>query len=286
MNKIDHSSPGSELLRTFCSVAETGNVTHAASHLARTQSAISVQIKKLEEQLSVTLFERQARGVVLTEQGRRLLPMAKNALAEVDRIGSLFATPLTGRVRVGIPDDYNETILEVALARFAKRHRNVEVFVQSGCTASFPDAIANDQLDIAVYSAEPMSSDEAFFTEPTVWVASSDFEIDRDCDIPMAIFDRHCWWREVATAALDKARIPWRTVYLSASFASIKASIRSGLAVGVLAQSAVEPSMKILGDKEGFPALPHSSLKLLTNENTSTELITEMENAIREAVSF
>ena len=156
MNKFDRSGPNSELLRTFCVVADAGNVTQAAAQLARTQSAISVQINKLEDHLQVRLFERQARGVLLTEQGRKLLPLARNALKEVDRVSKLFSQPLQGRVKVGIPDDYNESILEVALKTFCKRHQNVEVFVQSGCTAGFPDAIAKNQLDVAVYSAGPM----------------------------------------------------------------------------------------------------------------------------------
>ena len=284
MNIFDRSGPSSDLLRTFLIVAEIGNVTQAASTLARTQSAISVQIKKLEEQLSVHLFERQARGVILTEHGRKLLPLAKHALKEVDRVATLFSQPLQGRIRVGIPDDYNETILEVALTKFSRRHHNVEVFVQSGCTAGFPKTIAENRLDLAIYSAGPMKKREAFFSEPTHWVASEDFDLDKYESIPIAIFDRQCWWRDVATKALDSAEISWRTAYLSANFASIKASIRAGLAVGVLAQSAIESSMIVLGKKQGFPPLPPSSLKLLRNLKSPANIVDEMEKAILETV--
>ena len=284
MNKYDVSAPGSELLRTFCVVAEAGNVTLAASNLARTQSAISVQIKKLEQQLGVELFERQARGVVLSESGRKLLPLAKKVLNELDYVAEQFSNPLNGRIRVGIPDDYNETILESALTRFCKRHSHVEVSVQSGCTAGFPEAIAKNELDIAVYSAKKMTRKEAFFSEPTVWVAGIDYEIDHDSPIPLAIFDRHCWWRDVAIESLDKAKINWRPAYLSESFASVKAAIRAGFAIGVLAKSAVEESMIVLGKEHGFPGLPSSSLKLLKNAKTQSELVQEMERAIREAI--
>ncbi len=284
MNKYDSSGPSSELLRTFCVVADAGNVTQAASTLARTQSAISVQIKKLEDHLAVELFERQARGVVLSEHGRKLLPVARVAVREVDQVSTLFSTPLSGRVRVGIPDDYNETILEVALANFCKQHSNVQVFVQSGCTAGFPDAISKNQLDVAVYTASPISKKEAFFSEPTVWVTGPNFNLDKHEELPMAIFDRRCWWRDVATKALDDAGIKWRNAYLSGNFASVKAAIRAGLAVGVLANSAVEDSMVVLGKKEGFPSLPPSSLKLLTNKNTPTNIAKEMEIAILGAV--
>ena len=100
----------------------------------------------------------------------------------------------------------------------------------------------------------------------------------------MAIFDRHCWWRDVATDALDNAGLKWRTAYLSGNFASVKAAIRAGLAVGVLAQSAVESSMKVLDRKQGFPKLPRSSLKLLKNNKTPSGITLEMEKAILEAV--
>ena len=93
-------------LRTFLAVAEKRNVTRAADALGRTQSAVSVQLRKLESALSTKLFQRQARGMALTEAGHALVPAARRALDELDRIGDLFSAPLSGRLRVGIPDDY------------------------------------------------------------------------------------------------------------------------------------------------------------------------------------
>ena len=280
MNKIDGLGPNSELLRTFCAVAECGNVTQAASVLSRTQSAISVQLGKLESHLSVVLFERLARGVTLTDEGRKLLPIARKALFEIDRAGALFLSPLEGKIRVGIPDDYNETILEKALAQFCKRHGHVEVSVRSGCTASFPDAIRNNELDLAIYTAGPIASNDAFFSEPTVWVAGLDFTVPEEGPLPLAIFDRHCWWRDVPTNALDKVNREWRIAYLSENFASVKAAIRAGLAIGILAKSAVEDSMQALTRNEGFPSLPESSLQLLKNRKAASDIVLEMESAI------
>lgn len=284
MNKYDISGPSSELLKTFVTVARVGNVTQAADLLHKTQSAISVQIRKLEEQLAVELFLRHARGVQLSEEGRRLLPAAKKVLAEVERIGALFAQPLTGRVRVGIPDDYNETILEAALAQFGQKHQQVEVFVQSGCTAGYPEAIDNNQLDLAVCSAGPIPEKEAFFAEPSCWVSARDYRVSFDQPIPLAIFDRSCWWRDMATSELDQNQIRWRTAYLSANFSSIKAAIRTGLAVGVLAKSAVEDSMRVLTKKDGFPVLPETRLKLLKNATSTNDLVAAMGHAIHQAI--
>ena len=106
MNQIERLDIDAAALRTFLAVAEAGNVTHAAAALGRTQSAVSVQLRKLEAALAVRLFDRRARGMGLTEAGETLLPAARRALAEVERIAGLFAQPLSGRIRVGIPDDY------------------------------------------------------------------------------------------------------------------------------------------------------------------------------------
>ncbi|WP_282605389.1 LysR substrate-binding domain-containing protein [Pelagibius sp. Alg239-R121] len=274
----------SDLLRSFLAVAEIGNVTHAAAAIGRTQSAVSLQIQKLEGVFSVQLFERGSRGVLLTDEGQRLLPAARKALAEIDRVGALFSDPLAGRIRVGIPDDYNETILEKALARFAARYNDVEVFVRSGCTAGFPNAIKRGELDLAIFSAGPNDPEKTFFSEPTVWAAGAEMLLDRNVAVPLALFDRDCWWRDVATSALDQAGRSWRLAYQSENYTSVKAAISAGLAVGILARSAVEDSMQILGEPEGFPPLPPTSLSLLKGPNAAIRVVQEMEKALRSAI--
>ncbi len=284
MRKIDSSLVNSDLLRSFLAVAEIGNVTHAAAAIGRTQSAVSLQIQKLEGVFSVQLFERGSRGVLLTDEGQRLLPAARKALAEIDRVGALFSDPLAGRIRVGIPDDYNETILEKALARFAARYNDVEVFVRSGCTAGFPNAIKRGELDLAIFSAGPNDPEKTFFSEPTVWAAGAEMLLDRNVAVPLALFDRDCWWRDVATSALDQAGRSWRLAYQSENYTSVKAAISAGLAVGILARSAVEDSMQILGEPEGFPPLPPTSLSLLKGPNAAIRVVQEMEKALRSAI--
>ena len=150
MNEIERLPVDGEGLRSFLAVAQAGNLTQAAADLGRTQSAVSVQIRKLEERLAVSLFARQARGMALTEAGERLLPAARRALAELGRIGALFSEPLSGRIRVGFPDDYGVPILERVLAAFAARHPAVEVSVHCGFSVGFPEAIRRKELDLAL----------------------------------------------------------------------------------------------------------------------------------------
>lgn len=266
-------------------MAHAGNVTHAAQMLGRTQSAVSVQIRKLEEGVGQSLFERQARGMMLSDAGRTLLPAAQRAIAELDKIGILFSQPLKGKVRVGIPDDYDVPVLERVLADFAARHSQVEVYVRCGFSVGYPDAVRRDELDVALYTAAPDETvGQQLFSEETVWAASEDFVLPQDEPIPLALFDRQCWWREAALSALDDADLAYRVAYSSESVAGVKAAIGAGLAVGALNRGTLGPAMRILGRKDGFPALPRSSLVLLTGSHRSAEAVGAMSEAIERAI--
>lgn len=285
MHNNERSPIDSDWLRTFLAVAEAGNVTHAAAALGRTQSAISVQIRKLEETLSVRLFDRRARGMALTEEGATLLPAARKALTEIARIGDLFSRPLTGRIRVGVPDDYGVPTLERVLATFAARHPGVEVFVRCGFSVGFPEAIRRKELDLAAYTAEPEERiGTQLQTEPTVWAADGDLALAADEPVPLALFDRQCWWRDAAIDALERTGRAYRIAYSSESVAGVKAAIGAGLAVGALAASTVDRRMRILREEDGFPALPPSSLVLLQGETAATDVGRAMANAIRAAL--
>ncbi len=284
MSSLNASPINSDLLRSFLAVAESASVTQAARLVGRTQSAVSLQIQRLEALLAVQLFQRSARGVSLTEEGQRLLPAAKRALGEMERVATLFQDPLRGRVRVGLPDDYNERYFQKALAIFQTRHREVEIFVRSGCTADFPDAIRSGDLDVAVYSAVPLPGHEPFFREPTQWVAGPDFALDPEAPLPIALYDRACPWREAATAALETAGRPWRLAYLSDNFTSVKAAIASGLAIGYLTESSIDPGFQVLGAAEGLPDLPESCMTLLRGDKVESRIVQEMGKAICAAV--
>lgn len=286
MNSIERLPVDSAALRTFLAVAEAGNVTHAAARLGRTQSAISVQIRKLEAALAVRLFERRARGMVVTAEGERLLPAARRAVAELDRIGGLFARPLVGRIRVGIPDDYGAAVLERALAAFAAHHPDVEVFVRCGFSVGFPEAIRRNELDLAVNAAKQQAGcDELIMAEPTAWAAGPDTPPPGDGPVRLALFDRSCWWRDAALEALERAGRRYEIAYSSESVAGVKAAISAGLAVGVLAVSTMDRGMRVLGRPEGFPPLPASSLVFLQAADASEEIVAEMKRAIRLAFS-
>jgi DNA-binding transcriptional LysR family regulator len=289
MKIIERSNPrlDSEALRTFLVVAERGNVTHAAQELLRTQSAISVQIKHLESDLGVSLFNRQARGMTLTSAGEKLLVSAKSIIPMLDRAAiNLLDDPVQGMVTVGIPDDYGSELLASILADFARRHPQVEVNIQCGFSVAFPKAVTQGKLDLAVYASdEENTQGDILFEEQTVWVGRSTDSIALTRPLPVALFDRACWWRDSTIHALDQAGIPYRIAYSSESVAGVKAAVKAGLAVGVLARSTLEPSMEIVGKSHGLPHLPSSNLMLIRNNKARSGAVEAMAKAISRGFS-
>lgn len=285
MNTIERLLPDSSLLRTFVEIVDCGNLTLAASRLNRSQSAISVQLRKLETELKVSLFERDAKGMALSANGERLLPVARRVLSELGQVHALFQPALKGKIRVGIPDDFEENVLERTLADFARSNPGVDVVASSGCTAGFPEAIQRGTLDIAVYSGPGNISGEVFLTQQPVWVAGQCLCLERSEPVPLAIMDRGCWWQDLPTKALEQQGRPYNIAFECSGLTSQKAAIRAGFAVGILYENSVEPGMKILSRREGFPPLPLSKRSILLNPDAPEKLTSAMAKAIKTASS-
>ena len=260
-----------DLLRTFLTVARHANVTRGAEALHRTQSAVSIQIKRLEESLAARLFRREPRGVSLTEAGERLRAAAERIVGDLDETVQAFrADPTGGLVRVGIPEEYGAEVLPTILADFSARFPAVEVFVRCGFSVEFPEAIRRGELDLAVFAdCQHFGQSDTLIRDPMAWVASRPWRCRDDDPVPLALFDRACAWRDVAIQALEDAGQPYRIVFSSESTAGIKAAIATGLAVGVLARSTLESSMLVLGREHGLPPLPDSVLLLLRGSDGS-----------------
>ena len=290
MSQIERSLPRleSEALRTFVAVAELGNVTRAADLLHRTQSAISVQVKRLEQDLGIELFRREPRGMGLTAAGEKLLPQAHQILQLIDRAAAEVAHgAVEGRVKVGIPDDYGSGVLAGILGDFAARHPHVDVDITCGFSTGFPDAVRSSQLDLAVYTDQGSRvPGDVLLREETVWVGSREHDVSGNAPLPLALFDRSCWWRDTAITALTQAGIEHRVAYSSESVAGIKAAVKAGLALGVLARSTVEADMRVLGSAEGLPALPVSNLVLIRRSGAHSPAMDAMTDAIRRGFSM
>lgn len=283
MKNSEQTLLNSELLRTFVMIADCGNLTTAAGRLHRTQSAISVQIRKLESDLEIALFDRNSRGMSLTDAGGKLLPKARSILADIKEASTLFKAPLTGSIRVGIPDDFDDTILERILTGFAHSHPGVEVIAVSGCTSGYLAAIKSGALDIAVCSGPENDDGETLDTERTVWATKKGVKIEVGSPVPLAILDRTCWWRNLPTTSFDSIGRDYTVTFRSSSFASLRAAIRAGFAVGIFPASCVCEKMSILTEADGFPKLPNSRRSILLGVDTPNDLASAMTEAIKSA---
>ncbi len=188
----------SDLMRSFLAVADLGSVTAAAGRLFRTQSAVSLQIKRLEESLGQPLFERQARGVVLTPRGEQLMPYARRVVALLDEAAlAIREKPLVGPVRVGIPDEYSGRVLPRALAAFDERHEGVQVSVRVDHSAALLQEMAADALDLAViYDWAYVEEGEVLCVDPTVWVTHAAHAQHLRRPVPVAVSFLAAWNRD------------------------------------------------------------------------------------------
>lgn len=285
MNEIERPLIDTDLLRTFLAIAACGNLTAAADRLGRTQSATSVQLRKLEDSLGAVLFDREPRGMVLTVQGETLLPKARELVADIRRTARLFSDPLTGSIRIGLPDDFSVDVLERILTDFSDAHPEVKVIAAFGCTAGYPEAVRAGRLDTAVFSAPGNTEGEPLGEEPTVWAAKSAREpcLDGNRPVPLALLERSCWWRDLPVRALQEAGRAHEVVFKSSSFASLQAAVRAGVAVSILPVSALDGGVTVLTEADGFPPLPSSRRSLLVSRTAPAQLAQAMSGAIRSA---
>lgn len=275
----------SELLRTFLVIAETGNVTRAADALGRTQSAISMQVKRLEEIVRAPLFERGPRGVALSPDGERLVPYAQRIVGLIDETTSAMrARPLDGPVRVGIPEEYTQTVLPRALAAFAECHPATEVTVQCGHSIQLMSALESDELDIVVvFDWRGSLSGEVLCIDPTVWVTSRAHDIHLVRPVPIAVYRNSSWYRDFAITSLRQHAIPYREAFGCDTCGGLKTAVSAGLAIAPLARGNIPASCRELTREDGFPPVDSSRVVLKRNPRRSSPAVDGMAKVVRTA---
>jgi len=252
----------SDLLRSFLAVAKAGSVSGGAARLLRTQSAVSLQVQKLEEIVAQQLFDRHGRGVSLTARGEQLLPIARQVVEVLDQAVIAMRAPNTkAEIRLGIPEEYSDTLLPAILADFS-RQPGARILLRCGSSMAFPSALAAGELDIALHAPENVAADDiVVHREAAIWAGSAFHEIEHRRPLPVALFDRACWWRERCLDLLQKADLDYEIVCTSESVAGIRAAISAGFAVGVLPQCAITNRVRRLPDAT-LPQLGETALVL------------------------
>jgi len=275
----------SDLLRTFVAVAEAGSVTDGAARIHRSQSATSLQVKRLEAILGQPVFERHGRGVVLSDTGRRLLPVAQDVTARLDAVQrDISQNAVSGKLRMGVPDDHGRAKLAGIIAAFSRHHPKVELDVSCALSTGFPDALDKGLLDLAIYEVErPSQHDEVLFEDPTCWMSSVHRDFSDDESLPVALFDHACWWRDAAIASLEARGKPYRIAYSSQSVSGVIAAVEAGIAIGLLGRSSLHSGLSVVGKNLSFGNTPASKLVMGASGTQKAGPQDAMKEAIRAA---
>ena len=262
-----------DLLRTFVAAADTGSFTAAGDLVARTQSAVSVQIKRLEELLDARVFERTSRSLALTQAGATLLGYARRMLELNDEsVRALTRPPLAGEMRIGISEYFQPQQIAGMLARFANIHPQAYLEVRIGLSRALKGMLAAGELDLVIGRIEGGERTPAFWREPLHWAAAREAVFTRGQPVPLVALPPGCVLREQATTLLNKKKRPWRIGLTTSGMTGLQAALEAGLGAAILPASLLQPTMRILTREEGFPDPGEQQLAFFERRGVSREL--------------
>lgn len=274
-----HSSPripliDLELLKTLVAIADSGNFSTAADVVGRTPSAISMQVKKMEETVGRSLFVRDSRNVQLTRPGLMLLEHGRRLLALNNEMVARFVAPeVTGEVRMGAPDDVAERFLPGMLRHFASDYPGIALKVVIDHSERMIEMVGRGELDMTVITAEagihnePKS--EVIYREPLVWAGlSGGVAIEQD-PMPLAVWEPHCIWRKVGLAALDARGRDYRIVFECSENSGQRAAILADMAVAQIPVSSLGGRIVEIPARYELPELPPYSLGIFVSDEPS-----------------
>lgn len=270
-----------DLLRTFVTIAEAGGFTRAAERLGRTQSTISLQIKRLEEGLGKRVFDRDGREPMLTPDGEVLLTYARRLLALANEASTRLTEPdVGGVVRLGTPEDFATVHLPDVLWRFSRAHPQVALEVNCDFTVNLLNGFAKSEYDLVLCKREPQGpgGGTRVWREPLVWAASDRLVLGPSGPVPLVLAPYPDIYRKRALDALDRLGRPWRIAYTSPSLAGVQAAVRAGLGVTILPKEMVPPGFHSIGADAGLPELADTETALYRAPGTlpkAAELLAE-----------
>ncbi len=261
-----------DLLRTFAALAETRSFTGAGRRVHRTQSSVSLQIKRLEAAVGRRLLERSPKHVRITADGEALLDCARQILALHDGyLGAIAGPSVEGRVRLGTPEDFATFRLPEVLAGFTRAFPRVALEVSCDLTLNLLERFRAGDLDVVLVKREPSAARQGtrVWREPLVWAASDRLQLRTPEPLPLVLSPEPCVYRKRATQSLRRARRPWRIAYTSTSLAGTVAAVRAGLGITVLPKGMVPAGLATFDDGRSLPLLPDTEIAVLAKKPCS-----------------
>lgn len=267
-----YPSIDTEVLRTFVAIADQGGFTRAGEVVNRTQSAVSMQMKRLEEDvLQRQLFQRDGRQVRLTPEGQILLGYARRILKLHSEVFNTLREPhMVGTVRIGTPDDYVMRFLPGILSRFAQAYPLIQI--EMHCEAS-SILIQRQDLDLTIITRKPGEEiGQLLRHERLVWAAAPGFCLEEHTVLPLAMPGPEFFCTQWACKALEGCGRDFRLAYHSSSVAAIMAVVSASLAVTAHMGSLVTDDLRVLGAADGMPELPAASIMLLRHPQKNSPI--------------
>jgi DNA-binding transcriptional LysR family regulator len=262
-----------DFLRTFIALVETKGFTKAGIQVNRSQSAVSMQIKRLEDEIGKKLFDRIGKTVKLTPEGHILIKYAMRIVkAHDDAIRALSKPDLEGFIRFGSPEHYTVGILPRLLALFAVTYPDVLVEMRCENSDVIKAAIDKGELDVGICT-QISEGGQVIYHDPVVWAADPGFVMQNEKVLSIAVFEADCIFRTWAIEALEKAGIRYRIVYVSRSISGLMDAVRAGFAIAPIIRSNVPQDLKIVGLEQGLPVLPVSNIVLHKTKKGTSEII-------------
>ena len=278
-----------DILRTLVTAQQLGGFNRAAQRVGRSQSAVSQQIRKLEDQLGRPLFRKEGRGLALTEAGDVVLSYARRILDLNDEaVAAVRGIAVDGPVRFGLPTDFAETWLPTALGRFKRAHPAVRIEVSADRRAILIDRLDKGELDLALLFHDSRRSDaQTIATLAMAWIGPGREKLKwaRHEPLPLAVFNPPCFFRETAIAALDRAGIPWHIVFTSPSLHGLWAAVDAGLGVTVRTAAGLPNQLGVLPKSFGLPALATTKLSLHDGGRELTPATTRFKEILLETLA-
>ena len=272
------------ILRAFLAVVDTGSVTGAGRQLNRTQAAVSLQIKRLEDTLEQPLFDRGHKRLSLTPPGEQLIALARRLVAMNDEIMESMTTPsFEGEVRLGLPVDLIVTYAPPILRRFNAKWPGVRISLVASNSQELVEDLERGRVDLALTTDLETAGRqvETLARDDLVWVGAPGGTAHRRMPLPIAIGGRSCRFRPVLLEALRRAEIEWRVVLEVANQDAVNAMVIAGISVAALLRETVPTSLEVLTGDCGLPPLPSFALNLRLPSAGANELAEEMARHIR-----
>jgi DNA-binding transcriptional LysR family regulator len=276
-----------DALRTIVLGTDLGSFARAASQLGRSQSAVSMHLKKLEEQAGQPLFRRNGRGLTPTEAGEALLAYARRIIALNDEAAASLGAPIaTASVRIGLPQDLFDDVMPDIIARFSRRRAGVHVEVRAGRNYGLEEEVRAGRLDVAV-AFFPAGSDAhgtLLASLPMVWLGKKGWtKPSGDEPIPLVVFDHPCLFRQAALQALEGRGHRWRLSLTTPSLPGVWAALRSGYGISVRPAHPVPSGLRDVGSALGLPKLPAIELRMVAASELSPAA-SDLRDIVGEAV--